>query len=111
MDQKLRLLSRSLQPASLLHLGEHLHAMNDAKRELIAQWGRGDFSGFEPGKKKKESTLSSTLFISVTSYEKSIVLEPLHMESLEMIKRVLGQERPDVARAINNLAFLYYSQG
>jgi tetratricopeptide (TPR) repeat protein len=37
--------------------------------------------------------------------------EPWHMQCLEQSKRLLGQEHPDVATSLNNLAMLYKSQG
>ncbi|MEL6780562.1 MAG: tetratricopeptide repeat protein, partial [Cyanobacteria bacterium J06597_16] len=37
--------------------------------------------------------------------------EPLYREALEMRKRLLGDEHPDVASSLNNLAALYYNQG
>ena len=33
------------------------------------------------------------------------------MQALELRKRLLGDEHPDVATSLNNLASLYYSQG
>ncbi|MEH2310839.1 MAG: tetratricopeptide repeat protein, partial [Nostoc sp.] len=35
----------------------------------------------------------------------------LYIEALAMRKRLLGDEHPDVASSLNNLAFLYDSQG
>ena len=37
--------------------------------------------------------------------------EPLYQQALEMRKRLLGDEHPDVASSLNNLANLYDSQG
>ena len=37
--------------------------------------------------------------------------EPLYQQALEMRKRLLGEEHPDVAGSLNNLAGLYRSQG
>jgi len=37
--------------------------------------------------------------------------EPLHLQALELRKRLLGENHPDVATSLNNLAFLYQSQG
>ncbi len=37
--------------------------------------------------------------------------EPLYQQALEMRKRLLGDEHPDVALSLNNLAGLYDSQG
>ncbi|MEG3439951.1 tetratricopeptide repeat protein, partial [Pannus brasiliensis CCIBt3594] len=37
--------------------------------------------------------------------------EPLFRQALEMWKRLLGEEHPDVATSLNNLAGLYYSTG
>jgi hypothetical protein len=37
--------------------------------------------------------------------------EPLLVEALAMSKRLLGEEHPDVALSLNNLASLYFSQG
>ncbi|WP_414756479.1 CHAT domain-containing protein, partial [Anabaena sp. CCY 9910] len=37
--------------------------------------------------------------------------EPLFHQALEMRKRLLGQEHPDVATSLNNLALLYNRQG
>ncbi|MBD2109302.1 tetratricopeptide repeat protein [Nodosilinea sp. FACHB-13] len=37
--------------------------------------------------------------------------EPLYAEALAMDKRLLGDEHPDVATSLNNLAVLYNSQG
>ncbi|WP_442949689.1 tetratricopeptide repeat protein [Nostoc sp.] len=37
--------------------------------------------------------------------------EPLYIEALAMTKRLLGDEHPDVASSLNNLAALYDSQG
>ncbi|MGK7928483.1 MAG: tetratricopeptide repeat protein, partial [Spirulina sp.] len=36
--------------------------------------------------------------------------KPLYMQSLELRKKLLGEEHPDVATSLNNLAFLYQSQ-
>ncbi len=41
-------------------------------------------------------------------YEKA---ELLHVQALELSKRLLGSEHPDVATSLNNLAGLYKSQG
>jgi tetratricopeptide (TPR) repeat protein len=56
------------------------------------------------------SSLSDLALIyqSQGKYEQA---EPLHMQALEMRKRLLGEEHPDVARSLNNLAALYESQG
>ncbi|WP_139240833.1 tetratricopeptide repeat protein, partial [Geitlerinema sp. PCC 9228] len=35
----------------------------------------------------------------------------LYRQALEMRKRLLGEPHPDVASSLNNLAFLYQSQG
>ena len=35
----------------------------------------------------------------------------MNVEALEMRKKLLGEEHPDVAQSINNLAGLYYGQG
>ncbi len=37
--------------------------------------------------------------------------EPLHLEALDLHKRLLGENHPDVATSLNNLAGLYESQG
>ncbi|MEH1829563.1 MAG: CHAT domain-containing tetratricopeptide repeat protein, partial [Nostoc sp.] len=37
--------------------------------------------------------------------------EPLYRQALEMRKRLLGEEHPDVATSLNNLAGLYWRQG
>ncbi|MBD0344839.1 MAG: tetratricopeptide repeat protein, partial [Coleofasciculus sp. Co-bin14] len=37
--------------------------------------------------------------------------EPWCKQCLELSQRLLGEEHPDVARSLNNLAVLYYSQG
>ncbi len=37
--------------------------------------------------------------------------EPLYLADLEMSKKLLGDEHPNVAASLNNLANLYYSQG
>ncbi|MEO1396829.1 MAG: toll/interleukin-1 receptor domain-containing protein, partial [Cyanobacteria bacterium J06634_5] len=37
--------------------------------------------------------------------------EPLYIDALAMRKRLLGDEHPDVAGSLNNLALLYYNQG
>ncbi|MEH2412623.1 MAG: tetratricopeptide repeat protein [Nostoc sp.] len=37
--------------------------------------------------------------------------EPLFIEALSMRKRLLGNEHPDVAISLNNLAKLYHLQG
>jgi tetratricopeptide (TPR) repeat protein len=37
--------------------------------------------------------------------------EPLYLQALALWKRLLGEEHPDVARSLNNLAALYDSQG
>ena len=37
--------------------------------------------------------------------------EPLYQEALAMRKRLLGDEHPDVATSLNNLALLYNNQG
>ncbi|MEH2164643.1 MAG: tetratricopeptide repeat protein, partial [Nostoc sp.] len=37
--------------------------------------------------------------------------EPLYIEALAMRKRLLGDEHPNVATSLNNLALLYKSQG
>jgi tetratricopeptide (TPR) repeat protein len=37
--------------------------------------------------------------------------EPLYLEALDLRKRLLGDNHPDVAASLNNLAGLYKSQG
>ena len=37
--------------------------------------------------------------------------EPLYQQALELRKRLLGEEHPDVAQSLNNLAGLYRNQG
>ncbi len=37
--------------------------------------------------------------------------EPLYVRSLEIRERQLGEDHPDVAQSLSNLALLYYSQG
>ncbi len=37
--------------------------------------------------------------------------EPLHLEALDLHKRLLGENHPNVATSLNNLAGLYESQG
>ncbi len=37
--------------------------------------------------------------------------EPLYLQALELCKRLLGDNHPDVATSLNNLALLYESQG
>jgi tetratricopeptide (TPR) repeat protein len=37
--------------------------------------------------------------------------EPLYLQSLDIRKRQLGNDHPDVALSLNNLAQLYFSQG
>jgi Flp pilus assembly protein TadD len=37
--------------------------------------------------------------------------EPLYLQSLDILKRQLGNDYPDVATSLNNLALLYYFQG
>ncbi|WP_226595142.1 tetratricopeptide repeat protein, partial [Microseira wollei] len=37
--------------------------------------------------------------------------EPLYLQALELRKRLLGEDHPDVATSLNNLALLYKSQG
>jgi tetratricopeptide (TPR) repeat protein len=37
--------------------------------------------------------------------------EPLYLQSLDIWKRQLGDDHPDVATSLNNLALLYESQG
>ncbi|MCH2248029.1 MAG: tetratricopeptide repeat protein, partial [Crocosphaera sp.] len=37
--------------------------------------------------------------------------EPLYVDALAMWKKLLGEEHPDVASSMNNLAALYDSQG
>ncbi len=37
--------------------------------------------------------------------------EPLYLQSLELTKKLLGDEHPNVATSLNNLAHLYYYQG
>ena|ERR1700680_4968344 len=37
--------------------------------------------------------------------------EPLYLQALEIEKKVLGPEHPNVARELNNLALLYDAQG
>jgi tetratricopeptide (TPR) repeat protein len=37
--------------------------------------------------------------------------EPLYLEALDLRKRLLGDNHPDVATSLNNLAGLYESQG
>jgi tetratricopeptide (TPR) repeat protein len=37
--------------------------------------------------------------------------EPLFLQALELSKRLLGQENPNVATILNNLALLYLEQG
>jgi tetratricopeptide (TPR) repeat protein len=48
------------------------------------------------------------LYSSQGRYEQA---EPLYQQALEMWKRLLGDEHPDVATSLNNLAGLYDSQG
>ncbi len=37
--------------------------------------------------------------------------EPLYLEALDLRKQLLGDNHPDVATSLNNLAALYDSQG
>lgn len=37
--------------------------------------------------------------------------EPLFLQALELRRTLLGEEHPDVAQSLNNLAVLYYDQG
>jgi tetratricopeptide (TPR) repeat protein len=37
--------------------------------------------------------------------------EPLYLQSLDILKRQLGDDHPSVATSLNNLAALYESQG
>jgi tetratricopeptide (TPR) repeat protein len=37
--------------------------------------------------------------------------EPLYIQALELLQRLLGEADPSVATSFNNLAGLYYSQG
>ena len=37
--------------------------------------------------------------------------EPLYQQALELRKKLLGEEHPDVATSLNNLAGLYNNQG
>ncbi|WP_254921402.1 tetratricopeptide repeat protein, partial [Nodularia sp. NIES-3585] len=37
--------------------------------------------------------------------------EPLYLQALELLKRLLGDNHPSVATSLNNLALLYESQG
>ncbi|AOW99266.1 hypothetical protein BJP34_07160 [Moorena producens PAL-8-15-08-1] len=37
--------------------------------------------------------------------------EPLFVQALEMRKKLLGQDHPDVVKSLNNLGLLYYNQG
>uniref|UniRef100_UPI000A752B74 tetratricopeptide repeat protein n=1 Tax=Geitlerinema sp. PCC 9228 TaxID=111611 RepID=UPI000A752B74 len=48
------------------------------------------------------------LYQSQGRYEEA---EPLYRQALEMRKRLLGEQHPDVATSLNNLAELYRSQG
>ena len=48
------------------------------------------------------------LYSSQGRYEEA---EPLYIQALDMRKKLLGEEHPDVATSLNNLAGLYFSQG
>jgi tetratricopeptide (TPR) repeat protein len=48
------------------------------------------------------------LYNSQGKYEEA---EPLHLQALELRQRLLGENHPDVATSLNNLALLYNSQG
>ncbi|MBD2675739.1 tetratricopeptide repeat protein, partial [Aphanizomenon flos-aquae FACHB-1416] len=37
--------------------------------------------------------------------------EPLYQQALALRQKLLGDDHPDVATSLNNLALLYYSQG
>ena len=37
--------------------------------------------------------------------------EPLYQQALALRQKLLGDDHPDVATSLNNLASLYYSQG
>ncbi len=37
--------------------------------------------------------------------------EPLHKKALELRKKLLGEDHPDVATSLNNLGLLYNNQG
>ena len=39
------------------------------------------------------------------------VAEPLYQQALEIRRQVLGEQHPDFARSLNNLAWLYDSTG
>jgi tetratricopeptide (TPR) repeat protein len=43
-----------------------------------------------------------------TAYKEA---EPLYLQALELRKQLLGENHPDVATSLNNLAKLYESQG
>ena len=48
------------------------------------------------------------IYRAVGDYAKA---EPLLKEALEIYRKVLGPEHPDVAVSVNNLAFLYQQIG
>ena len=48
------------------------------------------------------------LYVSQGRYTEA---EPLFIQALDMRKKLLGAEHPDVASSLNNLALLYKSQG
>lgn len=49
-------------------------------------------------------TMTTVIFVHGTA-------EPLLIQALSMTKCLLGDEHPDVAQSLNNLALLYKSQG
>ena len=40
-----------------------------------------------------------------------VVAEPSYVQSLELSRKLLGEDHPSVATSLNNLAALYYGQG
>ena len=70
--------------------------------ELIKTW---DFEFEEAGR-----LLNNTAFYlhKRARYEEA---EPLYKSALEIRKKALGQDHPDVGWSLNTLAFLYYKQG
>jgi tetratricopeptide (TPR) repeat protein len=73
-----------------------------AASELIATYGL-------------QSNISTRLLACVAFYLQArrqyAVAEPLYQQALEISRQVLGEQHPDFARSLNNLAGLYYSTG
>ncbi len=55
--------------------------------------------------------LSQDNFNDLLSQGRYSEAEPFYLEALQMRKDLLGQEHPNVATSLNNLALLYSNQG